>query len=167
MLFSYTATVAIPLGISPFHALFGRPMTVGIDLAVLKEIESAPTTQSFTSDLISKIKVTQEVIQKNMKDSTERSKIFYNRNSKEPEIEVGSNVLLHSSVLKTGEFPQFHKNWIVPYVVVAKSDDGLLYRLRHCSIGKKPRAAVHANRLKVYQVHRGAFYLHHNVEFLL
>ena len=102
-----------------------------------------------------------------MKDSTERSKIFYNRNSKEPEIEVGSNVLLHSSVLKTGEFPQFHKNWIVPYVVVAKSDDGLLYRLRHCSIGKKPRAAVHANRLKVYQVDRDAFYLHHNVEFLL
>jgi len=69
VLFSYRASVAIPLGISPFNALFGRVMELGIDLALLKEHESSPTTQTFTSDLISKIKLTQEVIQQTMKDS--------------------------------------------------------------------------------------------------
>jgi len=74
VLFSYRASVAIPLGISPFNALFGRVMEVGLDLALLKEYESSPTTQTSTSDLISKIKLTEEVIQQNMKDSADRSK---------------------------------------------------------------------------------------------
>jgi len=43
--------------------------------------------------------------------------------------------------------------------VVWRSDDGLLYRLRHCATGKEPRAAVHTNRLKVYM-----FYLRHNIK---
>jgi len=48
--------------------------------------------------------------------------------------------------------------------VVWKSDDGLLYRLRHCATGKEPRAAVHANRLKVYRDDRDTFYLRHNIK---
>jgi len=89
VLLSYRATVAIPLGIAPFQALFGRPMELGIDLALLKEYESSPTTQSFTTDLISKIKMTHEIIQENMTESAQRSKTFYDKNAKEPEIEVG------------------------------------------------------------------------------
>jgi len=70
VLLSYRATVAIPLGIAPFQALFGRPMDLGIKLALLIEYESAPTTQFFTTDLISKIKMTQEIIQENMRECT-------------------------------------------------------------------------------------------------
>ena len=44
VLYSYRATVAILLGISLFQALFGRQMSVGIDLTLLKQFESAPTT---------------------------------------------------------------------------------------------------------------------------
>jgi len=164
VLYSYRATVAIPLGISPFQALFGRQMSVGIDLTLLKQFESAPTTQAFTSDLISKLQLTHQVIQENMKDRAQRSKVFYDKNSKEPEIAVGSKVLLHSNVLKTGESPKFHKNWVGPYLVISKSDDGLLYRLRHCSTGKESRAAVHANRLKLYRDDRDAFFLRHNIK---
>ena len=51
--------------------------------------------------LILKYKI-QKVFQENVKDSADRSKIFCDRNSKEPEIEVGTKVLLHSTVLKTG-----------------------------------------------------------------
>jgi len=79
-----------------------------------------------------------------MTESSQRSKKFYDKNAKEPEIELGAKVLLHSGALKTGESPKFHKNFVGTYLVVSKSDDGLLYRLRHCSTGKQPRAAVHA-----------------------
>jgi len=41
VLFSYRASVAIPLGMSPFQALFGRQMTLGIDLNLLNECETA------------------------------------------------------------------------------------------------------------------------------
>ena len=164
VLFSYRATVAIPLGISPFQALFGRQMSVGIDLSLLQEFESAPDIQTFTSDIISKLQLTHDVIQKNMKDSAERSKVFYDKNTKEPDIPLGSKVLLHSDAVKTGESPKFHKNWVGPYLVTSKSDDGLLYRLRHCNTGKEPRAAVHANRLKIYRDDRDSFYLRHNIK---
>ena len=163
VLFSYRASVAIPLGMSPFHALFGREMSLGIDLTLLEQCEAAPTTQSFTTDLVSKLKITHDIVQKNMQDSALRSKTFYDRTTKTPDIMVGSKVLLHHNVVKTGESPKFHKVWRGPYLVTSKSDDGLLYRLRHCSSGKEPRAAVHANRLKLYQDDRDPLYLRHNI----
>jgi len=72
-------------------------------------------------------------------------------------------VLLHYDVVKPGESPKFQKSWRGPYLVTSRSDDGLLYRIRHCATGKEPRAAVHANRLKLYQDDRDCFYLRHNI----
>jgi len=71
---------------------------------------------------------------------------------------------LFNDTLKATESPKFYKNWTGPYLVVWKSDDGLLYRLRHCATGKESRAAVHANRLKVYRDDRDTFYLRHNIK---
>jgi len=47
--------------------------------------------------------------------------------------------------------------------VISKSDDGLLYKLRHCSSGKEPRAPVHANRLKLFRDDRDLFFIRHNI----
>jgi len=163
VLFSYRASVAIPLGMSPFQALFGRQMTLGIDLNLLNECETAPTTSAFISDLASKLRITHDIVKSNMKDSAQRSKTFYDVNTKTPEITVGSKVLLHNDTVKPGQSPKFLKVWSGPYLVIAKSDDGLLYTLRHCDTGKQPRAAVHANRLKLYNDDRDAFYLRHNI----
>ena len=77
VLFAFRATVSVPLGISPFQELFGRQMTVGIDLALLEEFESASNAQSYAAALASKLRVTQEVIAKNMKDRAIRSKVIY------------------------------------------------------------------------------------------
>jgi len=54
--------------------------------------------------------------------------------------------------------------WRGPYLVTSKSDDGLLYKLRHCSTGKEPRAAIHVNRLKLFQNDRDSFFLRHNIK---
>ena len=110
VLFALRATVSIPLGISPFQPPFGRQMTVGIDLTLLKEVESASNAQSYAADLASKLRVTQEVIDKNMKDRAIRSKVVYDKNAKEQQISVGSKVLLFNDTLKATESPKFHKN---------------------------------------------------------
>jgi len=39
VLFAFRAGVSIPLGISPFRALFGRQMTIEIDLSLVNEFE--------------------------------------------------------------------------------------------------------------------------------
>jgi len=164
VLFAFRATVSIPLGISPFQALFGRQITVGFDLTLLKEFESGLNIQAYTADLASKVRLTQDVIEKNLKDRAVRSKLFYDKNTKVPQITVGSKVLLFNDALKIGESPKFHNNWPGPYLVVSKSDNNLLYRLRHCTSGKEPRAAIHANRLKLYDDDRDRFFLRHNIK---
>ena len=163
-LYSFRATVSIPLGVSPFQALFGRQMAVGIDLALLKEFESASDATAYAADLASKLRLTQDVIEENMKDRAVMSKEFYDKDTKELQITVGSKVLLFNDALEIGESPKFYKNWVDPYLVVSRSDNGLLYRLRHCISGKEPRAAVHANRLQPYENDRDMFFLRHNIK---
>jgi len=53
--------------------------------------------------------MTHEIIQENMTESAQRSQKFYDKNAKEPEIEVGAKVLLHSSALKQGNLLNFIK----------------------------------------------------------
>ena len=38
------------------------------------------------------------------------------------------------------------------------------YRLRHCTSGKEPRTAIHANRLKVYDDDKDRFFIRHNIK---
>jgi len=164
ILYSYRASVVIPLGISPFEALVGKQMSMGIDLQLLQESENAPSTSVHVVDLISKLKLIQDIVQQNMTDSGQRVKQFYDVTTQTPQITVGSKVLLHSSVIKPGQSAKFHKPWDGPYLVTSKSDDGLLYTLRHCNTGKPLRTAVHANRVKLFDADRDAFYSRHNVK---
>jgi len=105
VLFSFRATVSIPLRVSPFQAFFGRQITVGIDLALLKKFESVSDVQSYAADFASKLRLTQDVIGQNMKDRAVRAKAFYDTDTKEPQIMVGSKVLLFNDTLKAVESP--------------------------------------------------------------
>jgi len=55
VLMSYRANVATPLGVSPHYALFGRPMTVGIDTMLLTDMETSPDIQRYTAELIPRL----------------------------------------------------------------------------------------------------------------
>ena len=48
--------------------------------------------------------------------------------------------------------------------MVSKTDDGLLYTLRHCDTGKSLRSAVHANRIKLFESDRDILYNRHNIK---
>ena len=109
ILYSYRASVATPLGISPFEALFGKQMSMGIDLQLLQEAESAPSISAYATDLVSKLKVIQDVVKQNVTDSGLRAKTRYDEKAETPVIMVGSKVLLHSNVVKPGQSAKFHR----------------------------------------------------------
>ena len=139
-------------------------MSIGIDLQLLQESENAPSASTHVTNLVSRLKLIHEAVQQNMSESGQRAKKFYDVDTETPQITVGSKVLLHSSVLKPGQSAKFHKPWTGPYLVTAKTDDGLLYTLRHCDTGKSLRSAVHANRIKLYDTDRDMFYNRHNIK---
>ena len=105
ILYSYRASVATPLGISPFEALFGKQMSMRIDLQLLQQSENAPSTSAYVVDLVSKLQLIQDIVQQNMTDSGQRVKRFYDIATETPQITVESKVLLHSNVLKPGQSP--------------------------------------------------------------
>jgi len=74
VLFSYRASVATPLGISPYFALYGRQMSVPIDTKLLTDMQTAPDIQTYTAELIPKLKQVQQAVQDNLNDSNITSK---------------------------------------------------------------------------------------------
>jgi len=152
-----------PIRHYPFEALFGKQMSMGINVQLLQEAESAPSHLSYATDLISILKILQDVVKQNMTDSGLRAKTRYDVKAETPQIMVGSKVLLHSNVVKPGQSAKFHRPWEGPYLVTSKTDDGLTYTLRHCNTGKLLRSAVHANRSKLFDADRDAFYHRHGI----
>jgi len=86
VLFSYRASVATPLWISPYFALYGRHMKVPIDTVLMTDMKTAPDLQRYTAELIPKLKRVQQAVQDNLKDSNITSKRTYDRNSRDPDI---------------------------------------------------------------------------------
>jgi len=115
VLLSYRASVAVPLGMSPFQALFGRPMNLGVDLTLLQERDSSSSFSAYVADLMTKLKFTHEVVQKNMQDSSVRCKEFYDRTTAISEISVRSKDLLRNDAVKVRQSSKFHKSWSGPF----------------------------------------------------
>jgi len=73
-------------------------------------------------------------------------------------------VLLHDPTTRKGECPKLKQRWRGPYIIVAKSDDGLLYKLRHCETGKEQRSMIHSNRIKAYNEDIEVFYTRNQIQ---
>ena len=163
VLMSYRGTATLPTGVSPHYVLFGREMNLGIDITLMNEFHKAPDIQSYTAELLPRLKLTHDIIKQNLQDSQVKMKKYYDVKSEEPKFEIGSKVLLHDPTTKQGESPKFKRRWMGPYMIIHKSDDGLLYKLRHCDTGREQRSMIHGNRLKAYNDDRDLFYNRHNI----
>jgi len=81
VLYSYRASVATPLGVSPYFAFYGREMNVAIDTTLMSDTETAPDVHRYTTELITKLKVVQEAVQGKLRDNNAISKDMYDRKS--------------------------------------------------------------------------------------
>ena len=163
VLMSYRSTVSMAIGMSPYHALFGREMVTGIDTNLLQDFSKSPNIQSYMTQLVPRLQLTHEIIQQNLRDGQAKSKQYYDKISEVPEIQVGQEVLMHDPTTKIGECPKFKRRWTGPYMVVEKSTDGLSHKLRHCDTGKELRSCIHINRLKKFNDDRDAFFNKHDI----
>ena len=118
VLMSYRSTVSMAIGMSPYHALFGREMVTGIDTNLLQDFSKSPNIQSYMTQLVPRLQLTHEIIQQNLRDGQAKSKLYYDKTSAEPQIQVGQKVLMHDPTTKIGECPKFKRRWTGPYMIV-------------------------------------------------
>ena len=159
VLMAYRASVATPHGMSPHFALFGRHMRLPLDLQLMDTFDKAPDMEKYITDLVPKLKITHEIIQQNLRDSNKLTKNYYDKKTVDHAFEVGTKVLLHDPTNKKGDCKKLKRRWAGPFLVVDKSEDGLLYKLRHCNTGKEQRSLIHINRLKQFNEERDRFFM--------
>lgn len=163
VLMSYRASVAKPLGVSPYYALYARQMNLGVDVTMLTDFEKSPDIQAYTANLLPKLKLVHEAVQENLKDSNVITKTVYDRKTEVPLFEIGSKVWLHDPTTKKGECPKLKKRFQGPYLIVGRSDDKLSYKLRNCETGKEQRSMIHSNRLKACNENKEAFFAKNSI----
>jgi len=149
------------LGLSPFHIVFGREMTVA-DPSMVEE------TTSFSGDykqyyewLKGHLQFLHKAIKQNRIETKEEEKRQYDRRHSTaiPDFKIGDEVLLyddrvrpHSNTVLT------HRKYNGPYFIVdlvqGSPEIGQVYRLIHAQTGKSYKTLVPASRLKKYTADR-------------
>ena len=112
-------------------------MNLGIDIGLIQDVEKSPVIQTYTANLLPKLKLTHSLLQKNLQDQAVTMKKSYDATSEEPKLPLGSKVWVHDPTTKIGECAKLKRRWDGPYLIVDKTDDGLSYKLRHCETAKR------------------------------
>ena len=75
-------------------------MNLGFDAAVLAECAKAPDINTYTANLLPKLKAVQEVVQENLRDCGVTNKAVYDRKAEQPSFALGCKVFLHDPLQK-------------------------------------------------------------------
>jgi len=82
-------------------------MSVEIDLQLLQESLKTPSTSAYAADLISKLKLIQDIVKQNTTESGQRAKKFYNEDTETPQITVGSKSYYIPMLLNQAKVQEF------------------------------------------------------------
>jgi hypothetical protein len=74
----------------------------------------------------------------------EKSKEYYDKNTKETTLKVGDKVLLYDETVRRGRSKKLSSQWLGPYVVIS------INRVNATTKNGRHRQKVHLNRLKPY-----------------
>ncbi|XP_033756184.1 uncharacterized protein LOC117338928 [Pecten maximus] len=150
LLFAYREVPQESLGFSPFEMLYDR--TVRGPMMILKELwtkqvpdPETKTTYQYVIDLKAKLEDTCEMAQKQLRTSKIRQASYYNRKTKERQLNVGQKVL----ILLPTKRNKLEMQWRGPYRITEKMGS-MDYKV---DIDGKVKT-VHANLLRRY-VERG------------
>ena len=120
-LFAYREVPQASTGFSPAMMLFGRP--IAGPLEVLKKTwtdkevdETIKTSTQYVADLQARLQATWKIAAQKLKDARKKQAKYYNRHTKERELEVGEKALL---LLPCGQ-SKLDLKWQGPYVITQK-----------------------------------------------
>ncbi len=146
--FAYRSCVQESTQETPNNMMFGREVRCPLDLLVEGPPHEEESSTDYVADLREKLRGAYERVRHTLQLSARRQKRNYNRNTKDPEYQVGDFVWLYSHQRKPGISRKLVLPWVGPYLVISKLCD-VVFRIQ-----RTPRCkpvVVHADRLKAYQ----------------
>jgi len=138
----YNTTVHTTTTFTPFELVYGFKSEVP---SALREV---PTVQynydDYVTELKGRLQSSHEVARQKLLTSKERSKVYYDKDSELPDIQVGQKVLIFDETVRRGRSKKLSPQYIGPYEVLAVEGVNVII--------KKGRSTqkVHVNRIRPF-----------------
>lgn len=137
-------------GYSPYHLVFGKEMTLPVDVGLLPKTTMPNQTKQYLDDLMSKFKISTDIARQNMELAKQKTKERFDKKARVPDFQVNDKVLLRCHAVKPGLSPKLSHKWDGPFVIVSVGSK-FTYKIKNCQTNKLMRSYVNAQRLKHYQ----------------
>jgi O-acetyl-ADP-ribose deacetylase (regulator of RNase III)/transposase InsO family protein len=137
-------------GLSPYQILYGKPMPLPWDIALMETPPTITSLEAYTEDIRQKIEIFQATAVQNATDSAARHRDARNKTTSAPQFKTGDKVLLQNEAVKPHESPKLRNKFSGPFIIT-QCDPKFNYRLQHLMTGKMLKRPVHASRLRAFR----------------
>ena len=141
---AYRATPQASTGLSPNYLMFGREISMPIDLMIGSPPDASLSQTDYVKNLQSRLTQAYRLARLNLKSSAERQKKYYNSRAHGTAFDEGNAVWYASKLRKKGVCPKLQPKWRGPCLVVRKFNDCLV----HIQLSAKKSLTVHTDLLK-------------------
>lgn len=137
-------------GFSPYHLVFGKEMTLPVDVGLLPKPSMPAHAKQFLDSLLGQLKIAKDIAKQNMELAKKKSKERYDKKAEQPDFQVNDKVLLRRNAVKPGLSAKLSRKWVGPYMITSVGPR-CTYKIKDCNTNKVLKTLVNASRLKHYQ----------------
>jgi hypothetical protein len=142
-------------GYSPYRILFGKEMTLPIDVSLLPQEHITQAPKEIVDAVLKKIKITREIARENLQRAQESMKEKHDQSAHDSTLNIIQCVLLKQEHIAPGRKKKLEVKWVGPYYIVRRAHNDT-YIIRNCETHKEHKSPVNASRLKPYNDPRDA-----------
>ena len=141
---AYRATPHVSVGISPNYMMFGRELSVPVDVMLPPCADDSVSPHEYVAKLKSKLTYAYGLARKNLKKNAERQINLYNRRKHGETFAAGDLVWYANKLRKKGLSPKLQPKWRGPCLVLKMYNDVLA----EVKLSVKKSVVVHTDLLK-------------------
>ena len=104
-------------GFSPYQLLFGKQMTLPVDIELMPRPCLPSQTKHFFDELLGQLKIANDIARNNMEYVKSKTKERFDKNSKVPDFQINDRVLLRQHATKPGLSQKLSHKWEGPYLI--------------------------------------------------
>lgn len=148
LLLAYRSSIHETLGVSPARMVFGRDLTLPVDLAMGRPVrEEKHCVTEYAYELEQKLLDIHEYARKHLKTASDSMKRQYDVKTNHIKYSQGDAVWYFKPIRRKGFNPKIQINWKGPYVITERIND-VLYRIQ---AGPKNKSdIVHHDAIRPY-----------------
>ena len=141
---AYRATPQASTDFSPNFLMFGRELSMPIDVMIPVSREPAVSSNEFAQDMRKRLGYAYELARKTLKRSVERQKRLYNQRTFGEPLETGDVVWCMDKTKKKGKSPKLQPKWKGPGLITQKFNDVIV----RVQFSPKKASILHVDMLK-------------------